>query len=91
VVLASSGWGGFVAELRFGDADMVVAFVTAVAGLSSETRDMACADVAGGLPVNSKRWIRDFRSSSSSHIMEGAAVVEAVDDSVPSTPLFVSW
>ena len=69
---------------RFGDEDMVVTVVVAVGGRSSETLDTAAADVAGSLPVSSNRWIRDFKSSSSSHTVEGA-FVEAVD-SVPSTP-----
>lgn len=61
-------------EPRFGEADMVVAFVFAVGGRSSEARDMAAPEVGGSLPVSSKRWIRDLRSSNSSQTVEGAAV-----------------
>lgn len=89
-MLILSAWGCIVpmlrlGEVRLGEAETVVALVTAVGGRSSEARDMAWAEVAGGLPVNSSRWIRDFRSSNSSHIMEGAAAaVDPVEDSVPS-------
>ena len=71
-------------EILFGEPERVVALVVAVGGLSSDTLDMAAPDVEGVLPVNSKRRIRDFKSSSSSQTVDGAAV-EAVD-SVPSTP-----
>lgn len=67
---------------RFGELDTLVAVVFAVYGRSSETRDMAAPEVEGSLPVNSSRLMRDFKSSNSSHTVEGP-VVEAVD-SVPS-------
>ena len=63
---------------------MVVAFVLAVGGRSSEAREMAAPDVGGSLPVSSRRWIRDLRSSNSSQTVEGAAV--DVVESVPSGP-----
>lgn len=68
---------------RFGDEDIVVTVVVAVGGRSSESRDTAAPDVDGSFPVSSRRWIRDLRSSSSSHTVDGA-VLEVVD-SVPST------
>jgi hypothetical protein len=73
---------------RLGDADNVVAWVVAVGGLSSDTRDMAATEVAGILPVSSNRWMRSLRSSSSSQTVEAGAV--EADDSVPSTAWFVS-
>lgn len=66
----------------FGDVDIVVTVVVAVGGLSLDARDMAAPDVAGSFRVSSRRFMRDLRSSSSSHTVEGA-VVETVD-SVPS-------
>lgn len=67
----------------FGDEDNVVAVVAAVRGRSPETLDMAAADDEGILPVNSSFLIRDLRSSSSSHTVDGA-VVDKVDSVVPS-------
>lgn len=49
---------------------------------------MAAPDVGGSFPVNSNLWIRDFKSSNSSHTVDGA-VVETVD-SVPSAARGVS-
>ncbi len=71
---------------RLGDADTVVAFVVAVRGRSSDDLDTAPPVV--DLPVRSRRWILDFKSSSSSQTVDGAAVED--EDSVPSTPLFAS-
>jgi hypothetical protein len=71
-----------------GEADTVVAFVVAVLGRSSDDLDMPPPDGDGTLPVRSSRWILDFKSSSSSQTVDGAAVEE--DDSVPSTPWFAS-
>jgi hypothetical protein len=68
----------------FGDEDIVVTVVVAVGGLSSDSLETAAAEVDGNFPVSSNRWIRDFRSSSSSQTVDGA-VVDAVD-SVPSSP-----
>jgi hypothetical protein len=62
--------------LCFGDDDMVVAAVVAVFGLSEVV--IAAADDGGSLPVNSSFLILDFKSSNSSHTVEGA-VVEMVD------------
>ena len=63
--------------LCLGEDDMaVVAAVVAVFGLSEVV--IAAADDDGSLPVNSSFLILDFRSSSSSHTVEGA-VVEMVD------------
>ena len=73
---------------RFGDADIVVALVVAVGGRSSDARDMAAPEVGGIFPVSSNRWIRDLRSSNSSHTVDGAAV--DAEDSVPSTPWLAS-
>jgi hypothetical protein len=84
VVLLASAWGRPFLDPRFGEPDIVVALVFAVVGRSSDILDIAAPDVAGNLPVNSNRWIRDLRSSSSSHTVEGAAV--EAEDSVPSTP-----
>jgi hypothetical protein len=75
-------------EPRLGEADTVVAFVVAVRGRSSDDLDIAPPDAGGILPVRSSRWILDFKSSSSSQTVDGAAVDE--EDSVPSTPWFVS-
>lgn len=86
LLLASTG-GAPAPEPRFGDADMVVALVVAVGGRSSDVLDVVMADAAI-LPVSSSRWIRDFKSSNSSQTVDGAAV--ELDDSVPSTPGFVS-
>lgn len=68
-----------------GETDMVVTVVVAVGGLSSEDLISAAAEVGGSFPVNSRRWIRDFRSSSSSQTVDGALV--DVVDSVPSAKL----
>ena len=62
--------------LCFGDDDIVVTVVVAVLGLSID--DMAAADEVGSLPVSSSFLMRDFRSSSSSHTVDGA-VVDIVD------------
>jgi hypothetical protein len=77
-----------VPEPCLGEADMVVAFVVAVRGRSSD--DLGAVDPAmdGILPDNSSRWILDFKSSNSSQTVEGAAVED--EDSVPSTPWFAS-
>jgi hypothetical protein len=69
---------------RFGDPDMVVTVVVAVAGRSSDILETAAPEVDGSFPVSSSLLIRDFRSSSSSQTVDGA-VVDAVD-SVPSSP-----
>lgn len=82
VLAASVGWAP--PPGRFGEEDMVVTVVVAVGGRSSESLDIAAPDVAGIFPVSSRRWIRDFRSSNSSHTVEGAFV--DVVDSVPSRP-----
>jgi len=66
-----------------GDEDMVVTVVVAVRGLSAVAFDIAAAEDDGSLPVNSSFRILDFKSSSSSHTVEGA-VVDIVD-SVPSS------
>ena len=65
----------------FGEDDIVVAFVVAVRGRSPATVDIAAADDAGSLPVSSSFLIRDFKSSSSSQTVDGAAV-EIVDSVV---------
>lgn len=65
-----------------GDVDIVVAVVVAVGGLSPVARETAAPEVAGGLPVNSSFRILDFRSSNSSHTVDGAVV-----DVVPSSVL----
>ena len=54
VVLLASTWAA-PAEVRFGEADMVVAFVVAVGGLSSDTLDIAAPEVDGAFPVSSSR------------------------------------
>lgn len=88
-LLLTFGCEALAPEPRLGDADMVVAFVVAVGGrFSSELLDMAAPELEGILPVSSSRLIRDFRSSSSSHTVDGAAVDE--EDSLPSTPWLVS-
>lgn len=86
--LGTSTCGGPVPEPRLGEADTVVAFVVAVRGRSSDDLDMAPPDVDGILPVRSRRWILDFKSSNSSQTVDGAAVED--EDSVPSTPWFAS-
>jgi hypothetical protein len=73
---------------RFGEADTVVALVVAVRGRSSDDLDMPPAEVDGILPVRSRRWILDFKSSNSSQTVDGAAVED--EDSVPSTAWFAS-
>lgn len=73
--------------LCFGDEDTVVTVVVAVRGRSPAIEDMAAADEEGSFPVNSSFRIRDFRSSSSSQMVDGA-VVDMVD-SVPSFLDFV--
>lgn len=88
VVLIASTWAAPAPDPRFGDADIVVALVVAVGGRSSDARDMAAPEVGGSFPVSSNRWIRDLRSSSSSHTVDGAAV--DAEDSVPSTPWLAS-
>jgi hypothetical protein len=55
VVLLASGWLAPGPEPRFGDADMVVAFVVAVGGRSSDALDMAAPEVEGAFPVSSRR------------------------------------
>ena len=86
-MLTASGWLAFAPVPRLGEADIVVAFVVAVGGLSSEALDMAAPEVEGAFPVSSNRRIRDFKSSNASHTVDGAGPPEA-DDSVPSTPWF---
>lgn len=54
----------------------MVTVVVAVLGRSID--DIAAADEVGSLPVSSSFLMRDFRSSSSSHTVDGA-VVEMVD------------
>jgi hypothetical protein len=73
---------------RFGEEDIVVTVVVAVAGRSLDARDIAAPEVGGNFPVNSSLCMRDFRSSNSSQTVDGA-VVDTVD-SVPSAPLGVS-
>jgi hypothetical protein len=72
--IADCSW--FTAGLCFGEDDVVVAAVVAVFGRSDVV--MAAADDGGSFPVNSSFRIRDFRSSNSSHTVDGA-VVEMVD------------
>lgn len=60
----------------------MVTVVVAVRGRSAEAEEIASCEEGGSLPVNSNLRIRDFRSSNSSHTVEGA-VVDNVD-SVPS-------
>jgi hypothetical protein len=66
-----------------GDDDRVVTVVVAVRGRSPDALDIAAADEEGSFPVSSNFRILDFRSSSSSHTVDGA-VVDNVD-SVPSS------
>jgi hypothetical protein len=73
--IADVSWGTAVG-LCLGEEDMVVAAVVAVFGLSEVL--IAAAEDGGSFPVNSSFLMRDFRSSSSSHTVEGA-VVEMVD------------
>jgi hypothetical protein len=80
-LLFPSACAGLVPDPRFGEAETVVALVVAVRGRSSDDLD---TDVDGILPVSSSRWILDFKSSSSSQTVDGAAVED--EDSVPSTP-----
>lgn len=61
----------------------MVMVVVAVRGLSFDAPDIASWDDGGSFPVSSSFRMRDFRSSSSSHTVDGA-VVDNVD-SVPST------
>ena len=63
--------------LFFGEDDKAVAWVEPVLGRSLEVV-MAAADEEGILPVSSNFFILDFKSSSSSHTVDGA-VVEIVD------------
>ena len=83
--LSDSGSGGGLLALRpcFGDDDRVVTVVVAVRGRSPDTLDIAAADEEGSFPVSSNFRILDFKSSSSSHTVDGA-VVDNVD-SVPSS------
>ena len=69
--------------VSLGDADIVVALVVAVRGLSpvAVAEDIAAAEDEGNFPVNSSFFIRDFKSSSSSQTVEGA-VVDMVDSVV---------
>ncbi len=71
-----------------GEEDKVVTVVVAVGGRSFEARDMAAPAVGGILPVNSSLCILDFKSSNSSHTVDGAVV--ETDDSVPSAARGVS-
>src|SRR5271163_3498385 len=84
--MAESG-GEVLALACFGDADIVVAFVVAVRGLSPVAEDIAAADEEGNFPVNSSFLMRDFRSSSSSQTVDGA-VVDMVDSVVSRTGYF---
>lgn len=67
-----------------GEDDMVVTVVVAVRGRSVVPEDGFAPKKLGSFPVNSNFRILDFRSSSSSHTVDGA-VVDTVD-SVPSKP-----
>lgn len=67
---------------NFGEEEMVVIVVVAVGGRSLKTFEMAASEVGGSFPVSSSFRILCLRSSTSSHIVEGA-VVETVD-AVPS-------
>lgn len=51
---------------------MVVGAVVAVRGRYSSGLPIAALEVGGNFPVSSSFLIRDFRSSSSSHTVEGA-------------------
>ena len=68
--------GATAVALCLGEEDMVVAAVVAVFGRSEAV--IAAAEDGGNLPVSSSFLILDFKSSSSSHTVEGA-VVEMVD------------
>lgn len=87
--------GGLAFCLCFGEEEMVVTVVVAVRGRSPAIEDMAAADEAGNFPVSSNFRILDFRSSNSSHTVDGA-VVDRVDsvpsflDFVVSVPIFRS-
>lgn len=72
------GCNGVVTLVCLGEADMVVAAVVAVLGLSAD--DIAAAEDCGSFPVSSSLRILDFKSSNSSQTVEGAAV--ETDDSV---------
>src|SRR2546430_6827440 len=85
--MAESG-GGVLALACFGDVDIVVAFVVAVRGLSPVAEDIAAADEDGNFRVSSSFLNRDFKSSSSSHTVDGA-VVEMVE-SVASRARYLS-
>ena len=80
--ISESGDGVFAFRSCFGDDDKVVTVVVAVRGRSADAFDIAAADEEGNFPVSSSLRIRDLRSSSSSHTVDGA-VVDKVD-SVPS-------
>lgn len=67
---------------NFGDEDIVVIVVVAVGGRSLNTFEIAASEVRGSFPVSSSFRILCLRSSTSSHIVDGA-VVETVD-AVPS-------
>ena len=66
----------------FGEGDIVVMAVVAVAGRSPRILDIAALDVEGIFPLSSSFLILEFRSSSCSRIIDGA-LVDMVD-SVPS-------
>ena len=66
-----------------GDGDIVVTVVVAVSGRSPVVVAMAAPDEAGILAVSSSFFNLDFKSSSSSKIVEGA-VVETVDSVPPA-------
>ena len=66
----------------------MVSVVVAVGGRSFDALETAAPDVVGNFPVSSNLCIRDLRSSSSSHTVDGA-VVETLD-SVPSVVRCVS-
>lgn len=82
IVGSDSGGGVLVFRPCLGDEDIVVTVVVAVRGLSPDMEDIAAAEEEGNFPVNSSFRILDFRSSNSSHTVDGA-VVDRVD-SVPS-------
>lgn len=71
-----------VTRACFGDDETVVTVVVAVGGLSLNAPTIAAPDVEGSFPVSSSLRNLDFKSSSSSHTVEGA-LVDTVD-SVPS-------
>lgn len=64
---------------RLGEEDIVVIVVVAVRG-RSVMLVIAALDELGNFPISSNFFILDFRSSNSSHTVEGAVVetVEAV-------------